>query len=300
MSAAPRSSEAAAQRQTEQPGLQHTMSTQPISIFDAYRGAGRLRGRVALITGGDSGIGRAVALHFAREAAEAVVIVHLPEEHTDARETQRLIQEESGSGGAKTQCLLLANDVADPDQCADICRRVADTFGRIHILVNNAAVQFECGQPEQFQVAQITRTFQVNILSHFWMTQHAVQHMPTDGSACIINTTSVTAYNGHPALLPYSATKGAIVSFTRSLALALAPRNIRVNAVAPGPVWTPLIVASFSPEQLRDFAKAENVAMHQVAQPANIAPSYVFLASHDAAFMTGQVLHPNGGTIVNA
>jgi len=275
------------QHQEQQPGLEHQMRPRPRSKARQYRAAGNLKGKVALITGGDSGIGRAVAVAFAKEGAD-VAIVYL-NEHKDARETKRLVEE------AGRQCLLIAGDVGDSDFCRRAITQTARRLGRLDVLVNNAAEQHVKQQLEDISDEQLHRTFATNIFAYFYMAREALKHLPEGG--VIINTTSVTAYRGSRHLLDYSSTKGAIVSFTRSLALALAERGIRVNGVAPGPVWTPLIPASFPEDHVAQFGG--KVPMERPGEPDEIAPCYVFLASEDSSYMTGQVLHPNGGEIIN-
>ena len=250
-------------------------------------GSGRLAGRVALITGGDSGIGRAVAIAFAREGAD-VAVVYL-EEHADARETAAEVEEEG------RRCLLLAGDVGDPRFCSRAVLRCVRTLGRLDVLVNNAAEQHPRKRPEDLPPRQLERTFRTNVFACFHLVRAALPHLRR-GSA-IVNTTSVTAYRGSPELLDYSATKGALVAYTRSLALALVERGIRVNAVAPGPIWTPLIPSSFPAKKVATFGSS--TPMRRAGEPAEVAPCFVFLACDDASYMTGQVLHPNGGEIVN-
>jgi len=254
---------------------------------DDRPGSGRLAGRVALITGGDSGIGRAVAIAFAREGAD-VSLVYL-EEHADARDTAAEVEEE----GAR--CLLVAGDVGDARFCSRAVERSVKALGRLDVLVNNAAEQHPRKRPEDLQPRQLEQTFRTNVFGCFHMVRAALPHLRR--GAAIVNTTSVTAYRGSPELLDYSATKGALVAYTRSLALALVERGIRVNAVAPGPVWTPLIPASFPAKKVATFGSS--TPMRRAGEPAEIAPCFVFLASEDASYMTGQVLHPNGGEIVN-
>jgi NAD(P)-dependent dehydrogenase (short-subunit alcohol dehydrogenase family) len=276
-----------AQHQEQQPGRETQMQPPPQSRMAAYRGSGKLQDRVALITGGDSGIGRAVAVAFAKEGA-SVAIGYLNEQE-DAEETQRLV-EEAGSG-----CLLLPGDIGDEATCR---RAVDDTltrFGRLDVLVNNAAEQYPQEDFTQLSAEQIERTFRTNVFAMFYLAKAALPHLGEGAS--IINTTSVTAYRGSDRLLDYSATKGAIVSFTRSLSRVGLERGIRVNAVAPGPVWTPLIPASFAAPAVEKFG--DHAPLGRAAQPDEIAPCYVFLASNDSAYITGQVLHPNGGEIVN-
>lgn len=251
------------------------------------RACGRLEGKVALITGGDSGIGRAVAILFAKEGAD-VSVVYL-NEHEDALETKRRIEEEG------RRCVVVDGDVGDERFCALAVERTIAELGRLDVLVNNAAEQHPQESIESITEEQLDRTFRTNIFSFFHLTKAALPHLAAGST--IVNTTSVTAYRGSAHLLDYSATKGAIVAFTRSLAQSLGDRKIRVNAVAPGPVWTPLIPSTFPPDKVASFGS--DVPMGRAAEPAEIAPSYVFLACQDSAYMTGQVLHPNGGEIVN-
>jgi NAD(P)-dependent dehydrogenase (short-subunit alcohol dehydrogenase family) len=274
------------QHQARQPGREHEMAPRPIFIREDYRGSGRLQGRVALITGGDSGIGRAVAVHFAREGAD-VAIVYL-EEQRDAEETKRLVQAEG------RRCLLLAGDVARQEYCHEAVNRAIEEFGRLDILVNNAAEQHPQTAFEDITSEQLVRTFGTNIFAYFYMAKAALAHMKEGGA--IVNSTSVTAYRGSSHLIDYAATKGAIVAFTRSLALAVVERGIRVNAVAPGPIWTPLIPASFPAERVKDFGK--DVPLGRAGQPSEVAPAYVFLASADSSYITGQTIHPNGGGFI--
>jgi NAD(P)-dependent dehydrogenase (short-subunit alcohol dehydrogenase family) len=274
-------------QQQDQPGKSSEMKPKPESFAREYRAAGKLEGKIAVITGGDSGIGRSVSILFAKEGAD-VAIVYL-EEHEDAKETQ----EEVKKTGRK--CILLDGDVGDPEFCKRTIENVIKTFGKIDILVNNAAEQHAWASIEDVTHQQLERTFRTNIFSMFYMVQEALPHMKE--GAAIINTTSITAYQGHPSLIDYSATKGAIVTFTRSISLELIDRGIRVNAVAPGPVWTPLIPASFDAEKVSKFGL--NTPMGRAAQPEEIAPCYVFLAGSDSSYINGQVLHPNGGRIVN-
>lgn len=276
------------QQQSHQPGIEAEMNPQPQAIDPAYRGSGKLKQKVAVISGGDSGIGRAVAIAFAKEGAD-VFFLYL-NEHEDAEKTKALVNEQG------RRCEYLAGDIGDEAFCNKAIDKVITIFGKIDVLVNNAAEQHEQKKLEDITAEQLERTFRTNIFSMFYLTKAVLPHMK-EGSA-IINSTSVTAYKGSPELLDYSATKGAIVAFTRSLSQSLVERKIRVNAVAPGPIWTPLIPASFDKEKVAHFG--EQVPMKRAGQPEEIAPSYVFLASElDSSYMTGQILHPNGGTVVN-
>jgi NAD(P)-dependent dehydrogenase (short-subunit alcohol dehydrogenase family) len=275
------------QQQAHQPGSEATTELRPQAEMLHYRGAGKLAGKTALISGGDSGIGRAVAIGFAKEGAD-VAILYL-DEHEDAQETMRHILD------AGRLTLAISGDVGNSSFCNDAVAQVVQRFGRIDILVNNAAEQHLQPDFTQIQDTQIERTFRTNIFGPFFLTRAALPHIP-DGGA-IVNTSSVTAYQGNPALIDYASTKGAIVAFTRSLAKALLDRNIRVNAVAPGPIWTPLIPASYPAEKVAEHGK--HAPMERPGQPDEVAPCYIFLASADASYMSGQVLHPNGGTIVN-
>lgn len=263
------------------------MQPEPASHGQGYRGSGKLRDKVALITGGDSGIGRAVAILFAREGAD-IAIVYL-EEHEDARQTKALVEQEG------RRCITLAGDVGKEAFCQQAVTRTLEAFERLDTLVNNAAEQHPQQRLEEISAEQLERTFRTNIFAMFFLTKAALPHLRE--GATIINTTSITAYRGSPDLLDYSSTKGAIVAFTRSLSMNLESRKIRVNAVAPGPVWTPLIPSTFPREKVEHFG--ENVPMQRPGQPEEIAPSYVFLASDDSSYMSGQTLHPNGGAVVN-
>lgn len=276
-----------AQQQHRQPGLESEMTPKPKSEDQKHHGRGKLNRKVALITGGDSGIGRAIAISFAREGAD-LAIAYL-DEHKDAEDTKRLVEQEG------RRCLLIPGDVGSHEHCLQAVGKVLQELGRLDILVNNAAQQQPQDGLDKITPDQLERTFRTNIFSYFFMAQAALPHL-TEG-ASIINTTSVTAYKGSPQLLDYSSTKGAIVSFTRSLSLALADKKIRVNAVAPGPIWTPLIPSTFPPDKVATFGS--DVPLKRAGEPEEVAPSYVFLASDDASYMTGQVLHPNGGTVVN-
>jgi NAD(P)-dependent dehydrogenase (short-subunit alcohol dehydrogenase family) len=273
------------QHQARQPGIESEMRPEPRAT--RYRGAGKLKGKVALITGGDSGIGRAVAIAYAREGAD-VAIVYL-DEHQDAKDTSEQVEHEG------RRCVIISGDVGEEAFCRQAVQKTVDALGRLDILVNNAAEQHPQDSLADISGEQLERTFRTNILSFFHMAKAALAHLG-EGSA-IINTTSVNAYVGNARLMDYSATKGAIVSFTRSLAQSLVRKGIRVNAVAPGPIWAPLIPATFEGEDVAHFG--EYTPMQRAGQPDEVAPSYVFLASEDASYITGQVLHPNGGTIVN-
>jgi NAD(P)-dependent dehydrogenase (short-subunit alcohol dehydrogenase family) len=269
------------------PGREHLMEPPPEVIRANYRASGRLEGKVAVITGGDSGIGRAVAVHFAREGAQ-VVVAYL-EERRDAEDTRAMVE------AAGRACALFAGDLGDPARCDALAEAAADRFGRIDVVVNNGAEQQILDRFEDVTIEDWDRTFRTNIHAYFYLTRAALPHLGPGSS--IVNTTSVNAYKGNPKLIAYSATKGAIVSFTRSISTALADRGIRVNGVAPGPIWTPLIPATAPADEIPGFG--ESTPMGRAGQPADCAPSYVFLASEDAAYITGQVIHPNGGYIVN-
>jgi NAD(P)-dependent dehydrogenase (short-subunit alcohol dehydrogenase family) len=277
-----------AQHQFTQPGIESIMRPEPIFDDKNYKGSGKLRARTALITGGDSGIGRAVAIAFAKEGAN-VAIIYL-NEHKDAKETKRLVEEKN------VKCILIPGDVREESFCKESVKKTLKEFGRINILVNNAAVQYPQEDVEKITSKQVIKTFEVNIFSYFFMTFACLKHFKKGDT--IINTTSVTSYRGSKHLIDYSSTKGAITSFTRSLSLNLAEKGIRVNGVAPGPIWTPLIPASFSAEHVKEFGT--DTPMKRAGEPYETAPSYVFLASEiDSSYITGQILHPNGGEIIN-
>ncbi|MCE6987730.1 SDR family oxidoreductase [Dyadobacter sp. CY323] len=275
------------QTQDVQPGIEAIMDPAPIVIRENYRGSGKLQGKTALITGGDSGIGRAVAVHFAREGAD-VAIVFL-EESQDARETKAMVEAEGKA------CLLIPGDIRDESFCKEAVSKTVEQFGKINVLVNNAAEQHPKEDIREISASQLADTFATNIFSFFFFTQAALPHM-AEGDT-IVNTTSVTAYHGSPSLLDYSSTKGAIVAYTRSLSGSLAEKGIRVNAVAPGPIWTPLIPSTFDSERVEKFGK--DTPFKRPGQPSEVATCYVFLASEDSSYMSGQVLHPNGGQVVN-
>jgi NAD(P)-dependent dehydrogenase (short-subunit alcohol dehydrogenase family) len=275
------------QHQIRQPGVETEMTPQPKSVDHKYKGSGKLHGKVAIITGGDSGIGKAAALCFAVEGAD-VAIVYL-DEHQDAKETKRLIEEQ----GARS--LLISGDIGQEAFCRQVVRQTVEQFGKLDILVNNAAEQHPQRSIEDITQEQLENTFRTNIFSFFYMTKAAVPHLK-EGSA-IINTASITAYKGNPTLLDYSSTKGAIVAFTRSLSMNLAEKGIRVNGVAPGPIWTPLIPSTFDADKVAKFGG--NTPMKRPGQPEELGPAYVFLASDDSSYMSGQFLHINGGEVVN-
>jgi NAD(P)-dependent dehydrogenase (short-subunit alcohol dehydrogenase family) len=275
------------QEQDQRPGRESEMTPQPQFERADYQGSGKLKDCVALITGGDSGIGRAVAVLFAKEGAD-VAVLYL-NEHEDAKETERQVKEEG------RRCLLIAGDIGDEAFCQRAVQQTVGELGRLDIVVNNAAEQHPQDSIEQITAQQLERTFRTNIFSFFYTVKAAMPHLK-EGST-IINTTSVTAYKGSPQLLDYSSTKGAIVAFTRSLSMALAEKGIRVNAVAPGPIWTPLIPSTFPAEKVETFGA--DVPLKRPGQPVEVATCFVFLASKDSSYITGQVLHPNGGSVVN-
>jgi len=275
-----------AQNQENQPGDQHKMDPKPQSEPDVDPSR-KLAGKVALITGGDSGIGRAVAVAFAMQGA-SMVIAYLDEDK-DAEETKSMVEKHG------QKAIVIRGDVSDSKHCQHLVDETISAFGKLDIVVNNAAQQYPKDNLEDITEEQLTKTFSTNIFSFFFITKAALPHLKKGAS--IINTSSVTAYRGSHHLLDYAATKGAIVSFTRSLSANLAPRGIRVNGVAPGPIWTPLIPASFSKEHVDEFGTS--VPLGRPGEPSEVAPSYVFLASGDSSYITGQFLHPNGGEIIN-
>lgn len=275
------------QKQPRQPGLEEKMHPRPEAWTKTSASQPKLAGRVALISGGDSGIGRAVAIAFASEGAD-VAILYL-NEHRDAKETVAAIKE------CGRRAIAIPGDIGDERVCQRAVARVVKELGRLDILVNNAAEQHPQDSLAKITAKQLERTFRTNIFSYFFLSKAALPHLKK--GAAIINTTSVTAYRGSAALIDYSSTKGAIVSFTRSLAHSIVKQGIRVNAVAPGPIWTPLIPATFPEEKVETFGS--DVPLGRAGQPNEVAPCYVFLASDESSYMTGQVLHPNGGEIVN-
>lgn len=275
------------QEQKQRPGLESEMRPRPQAERSEHKASGKLKDKVAFITGGDSGIGRAVAILFAKEGAH-IAISYLTE-HADAEETKRQVEQEG------RECLALPGDIGYERVCQQLIQRTVDRFGRLDVVVNNAAEQHPQDDIQQISSEQLERTFRTNIFSYFFVTKAALNYL--EEGAVIINTTSVTAYRGNRQLLDYSSTKGAIVAFTRSLSLALADRGIRVNGVAPGPIWTPLIPSTFPAEKVATFGS--DVPMKRAGEPAEVAACFLFLASADSSYMCGQVLHPNGGEVIN-
>jgi len=268
------------------PGKESKMEPKP-DYEPEYLGSGRLRNKIALITGGDSGIGRAVAVLFAKEGAD-VAIAYLNEDD-DANETKINVEKYG------RRCLLISTDLSKENNCRKVIDKTVRFYKKIDVLVNNAALHWPAEKLEDISTEQLLATFSTNIFSYFWITKFALPHMKK--GSCIINTSSVTAYRGSPTLIDYSSTKGAIVSFTRSLALSLADRGIRVNGVAPGPIWTPLIPSSFDGKRVAQHGS--DVPLKRAGEPSEVAPGYLFLACDDSSYVTGQVLHPNGGEIIN-
>ncbi|GGM25117.1 NAD(P)-dependent oxidoreductase [Paraliobacillus quinghaiensis] len=275
------------QHQNRQPGIESQM--QPLPIYDngSYQGSGKLQNKTAIVTGGDSGIGRAVSVHFAKEGADVAIIYF--DEHDDAQVTKTAIEKEGRN------CLLISGDLGDPTFCQSAVDQTIDQFKKVDILVNNAAVQYPQNDILNISNEQLEKTFRVNIFSFFYMIKAALPHM-TEGSS-IINSSSITAYHGSANLLDYSSTKGAITSLTRSLSQSLVSKKIRVNGVAPGPIWTPLIPSTFDAKSVGQFG-SDNPS-GRPGQPYELAPAYVYLASQDSSYVTGQMLHVNGGVIVN-
>jgi NAD(P)-dependent dehydrogenase (short-subunit alcohol dehydrogenase family) len=276
------------QHQNQQPGLESEMNPRPTSIDSNYKSSEKLKNKVAIITGGDSGIGKAVAIYFAKEGAD-IAISYL-NEHQDAEETKTLIEKEG------QKCLLFPGDIGTETVCDEMVQKVIKEWGKIDILVNNAAEQHPQKSLLDITSEQLEKTFRTNIFSYFYMTKAALPYLYKGAS--IINTTSITAYEGNEQLLDYSATKGAVVTFTRSLSASLVKQGIRVNGVAPGPIWTPLIPSTFPAEQVAEFGST--TPMGRAGQPYELAPSYVFLASDDSSYISGQIIHVNGGTVVNS
>jgi NAD(P)-dependent dehydrogenase (short-subunit alcohol dehydrogenase family) len=274
-------------QQQNKPGIESIMTPRPIFDNPNYKPAGKLMNKVALITGGDSGIGRAVAVAFAKEGAD-IAISYL-NEHSDANETKAYVENYG------RRCMTIPGDIRYKQNCEQVVMQTVQQYGRIDILVNNAGVLYINNSLLEVDSNQRANTFHTNIFSHFVFTKATLPYMAS-GSA-IINTTSISAYLGNQEAIDYSASKGAVVSFTRSLALSLAPQGIRVNGVSPGPIWTPLIPSSLPPEQVATYG--DNVPMMRAGQPFEVAPAFVFLASDDASYITGQILHVNGGEIVN-
>ncbi|KAE8558328.1 MULTISPECIES: SDR family oxidoreductase [Paenibacillus] len=275
------------QHQEQQPGIESKMTPAPQFEKPTYKAAGKLTGKVALITGGDSGIGRAVAVTYAKEGAD-VAIVYL-NEHKDAEETKRQVEQEG------RKCVLIPGDIGDDQFAKKAVQQTVNELGKLDIVVNNAAEQHPQQKLEDITKEQLERTFRTNIFGMFFLTQAALPHLKK-GSA-IVNTTSITAYAGNKTLIDYSSTKGAITSFTRSLSLNLVDQGIRVNAVAPGPIWTPLIPSTFDAKTVSEFGGAQ--PMKRPGQPEELAPAYVYLASDDSSYVSGQVIHINGGEVVN-
>ncbi len=275
-----------AQHQEHQPGVASKMHPKPKLEAENYQASDKLKGKVALITGGDSGIGAATAIMFAKEGAD-IAIVYL-EEDSDAEKIKQRIE------SLGCQCLLIKGDIQQEDFCQEAIQQTVSQFGNINILINNAAEQHVAQDITEISAEQLQKTFATNIFSMFYLTKAALPHLHKGD--CIINTASVVAYRGSEHLLDYAATKGAVVSFTRSLSSSLISKGIRVNAVAPGPIWTPLIPSSFSEEKVEKFGT--NTPIERPGEPYEVAPCYLFLASQDSSYMSGQVLHPNGGEMV--
>jgi NAD(P)-dependent dehydrogenase (short-subunit alcohol dehydrogenase family) len=266
-------------------GTEHEMTPRPYYTLDWYKGSDKLKDYAAIITGGDSGIGRSVAVLYAREGADVTIIYHTNDE--DANETKKLVEKEG------RKCLCIKGDIKSKQFCTQAVDKAFKEFKRRDILVNNAAIQFTKEKIEDISEQQLDDVFRTNIYSQFFLVQAAVGHLAQSTNASIINTTSINAWKGHSNLLDYTTTKGAIVAFTRALAQNLVKQRIRVNMVAPGPIWTPLIPASFDPEHIQRFGK--NTPIERPGQPEEVAPSYVFLASPESTYITGQVIHVNGG-----
>ncbi|MFB7640311.1 SDR family oxidoreductase [Peribacillus butanolivorans] len=275
------------QHQQHQPGVETKMNPNPKSVKPEYKGSSKLKGKTAIITGGDSGIGKSVAIYYAKEGAN-VAIAYL-DEHQDAKTTKELVEKEG------QKCLLISGDIGDEAFCQDVVKKTVDEFGGLDILVNNAGEQHVQTSILDISAEQLEKTFRTNIFSMFHLTKAALKHLKKGSS--IINTTSITAYQGNPKLIDYSSTKGAILAFTRALSNSISKDGIRVNGVAPGPIWTPLIPASFGEEDVAKFG--QNTPMGRAGQPEELAPAYVYLASDDSSYVSGQVIHVNGGSVVN-
>ncbi|WP_108670079.1 SDR family oxidoreductase [Peribacillus acanthi] len=275
------------QHQNHQPGIQTEMTPEPESVKPNYQGSNKLKDKIAIITGGDSGIGRAVAIYYAKEGAD-VCIVYL-DEHEDANKTKELVEAEG------RKCLLLAGDLGEETFCKEVIEKTVGEFGKLDILVNNAAEQHPQKSILDITTEQMQKTFKTNFFAYFYLAKAALPHLKKGSS--IINTASVTAYEGHPELIDYSSTKGAIVSFTRALSNSISKDGIRVNGVAPGPIWTPLIPSTFTEDKVAKFG--QSTPMGRAGQPEELAPAYVFLASDDSSYISGQMIHVNGGKVLN-
>lgn len=276
------------QHQNVQPGSQEQMNPQPVTDNPQYKGSGKLLNKVAVITGGDSGIGQAVACAFAKEGAD--IVAAFLDKQEDADKTVEMVR------AAGRKCILVKCDLKQEKSSDQVINTAINEFGHIDVLVNNIAVQYPQNSIKDISADQLRHTFETNVFSYFFMTRAALSHLKQGAS--VINTASVAAYKGSQDLIDYSSTKGAIVSFTRSLALSLAKNGIRINAIAPGPIWTPIIPSSFSPQKIEKFG--QDVPLGRAGQPFEVAPAYVYLASEDSAYVTGQVLHVNGGVMVES